>query len=165
MINGFAAEQIVERTIADCSKIKSFKVPSSVELVKIAKSCRLGRQRLEKSKPHLLREFGISYRNPKTGRVQESLDWLQVPPQYILDCVFGIDTIVIVLGYAIAIDVTANQEDVEFKLLKLKRLKPLWKALNLDRACVCLVANSQPMNLWAAMRSVTRQQEVCAIEI
>jgi hypothetical protein len=164
MINGFAAEQIVERTIAQCPKIKSFKVPSSVELVKIAQSCPLGRQRMAKAKPYLLREFGISYRNIGTGQVQESLDWHQVPPKHLLDCVFGIDLIVTVLGYAIAIDVTANQEDIEFKLEKLKRLKPLWKALNLDLACVCLVANSQP-NLWTAMRSLTRQQEVCAIEI
>lgn len=164
MINGFAAEQSFRRLVAGCRKIKSFKLPSSIELVKIASSTELGKRRLALAQPHLLKEFGIDYRHPRTGKLSRSIHWHQVPPRLILDYVFGIDAVVMIAGYAIAVDVTANPNAIEDKVAKLFELKPLWQPLGIDNACACLVSGHSE-EIWPALKSVIRAPNPVAIAI
>lgn len=164
MINGFAAELAFARLVANCRKIKPFKLPSSVELVKIANSTLLGKRRLASAKPYLFKEFGIEYRNPRTRKLSRSIHWHQVPPRLILDYVFGIDAVVMIAGYAIAVDVTANPNALEEKVAKLKLLKPLWQQLGIDNACACLLTENCG-EIWYSLKSVIRSPIPVAIAL
>jgi hypothetical protein len=103
-------------------------------LIVIAQSTKIGSRRLELALPYLSSEYGVS---PDQG------NWYRVPPAVILDYIFGLDCIVSLLGYAVAIDVTANPDAIAEKVAKLKQLKPLWEALGIDRACICHVSQGQ----------------------
>lgn len=165
MINGFAAEQILSNLITNSKKIKGFNIPSSKELIKIASSSKLGRQRISSATPYLIKEFGVDYRNSQTNQLTRILDWKLVPSSVILDYVFGIDAVVNILGYVIAIDVTANPNIIKNKQLKLSELQPLWKQLGINNACVCYVNNANPTRLWQSLKSVTKQSQVIAFSL
>ena len=165
MINGFAAEQILFNLINNSSKIKGFKLPSSEDLIKIASSSKLGRKRIRSATPHLIKEFGIDYRNSKNNQLTRVLDWKLVPNAIILDYIFGIDAVVNVLGFVVAIDATSNRNTIEDKQLKLTKLKSLWKQIGIDKACVCYVNNTNYTNLWQSLKSVTKQTKVTAFSL
>ena len=116
MINGFAAEQILFNLINNSSKIKDFKLPSSEELITIASSCKLGRQRIFSATPYLLQEYGIDYRNAQTNQLTTVIDWKLVPSRVILDYIFGIDIVVSILCFVVAIDARANASKMWGKL-------------------------------------------------
>ncbi|MGB5769130.1 MAG: hypothetical protein WBM32_04565 [Crocosphaera sp.] len=115
MINGFAAEQILFNLINNSSKIKGFKLPSSEELIKIASSCKLGRQRIKSAQPHIMKKYSVDYRNAETNQLTRVIDGKLVPSIVILDYIFGIDIVVNILGFVIAIDITANPNTIEDK--------------------------------------------------
>ncbi len=165
MINGYAAEQILFNLIKNSSKIKGFKLPSSEELIKIASNSQVGRQRIKSATPHLIKEFGIDYRHPKTNQLSRIIDWEIVPNTIILDYIFGIDTVVNILGFVIAIDVTVNSSKIEEKQQKLTKLKPLWQQLSIDNACVCYINNTNSTNLWQSLKSVAKTSKVLAISL
>ncbi|MGB5592485.1 MAG: hypothetical protein WBM62_00400 [Crocosphaera sp.] len=165
MLNGFAAEQILFNLLNNSSKIKGFKIPSSEELIKIASNCQLGRQRIKSAQPHIIKEYGIDYRNSQTSQLTRVIDWKLVPSSVILDYIFGIDAVVNILGFVIAIDVTANPNAIEDKQLKLTKLKTLWKQIGIDQACVCYVNNANSTNLWQSLKSVTKQSQVIAFSL
>ncbi len=165
MINGFAAEQIILNFIKNSSKIKGFKIPSSEKLIKIASSSKLGRKRIKSATPYLIKEFGVDYRHPKTNQLSRIIDWKIVPNTIILDYIFGIDTVVNILGFVIAIDVTVNSSKIEEKQQKLTKLKPLWQLIGIDNACVCYVSNPHPNPLWQCLKSVTKQSQVTAFSL
>ena len=165
MINGFAGEQIFSNLIKLTPKIKRFQIPSSIELIKIASSSRLGRQRIKAAQPYLLSEFGINYRLQKSNKLTVIIDWECVPNTVILDYIFGIDVVVNILGYVVAIDVTANPQEIENKQQKLARLEPLWQQVGIDKACVCYLTSSTTPNLWNALKAVITQPQVIAISL
>ncbi|MEM8777572.1 MAG: hypothetical protein AAGF26_01610 [Cyanobacteria bacterium P01_G01_bin.49] len=165
MINGFAAEQILSNLIANSKKIKGFQLPSSQALIKIASSSPLGRQRLASAQPYLLEEFGIDYRHSKTNKLLRTINWKLVPSSVILDYIFGIDAVINVLGFIIAIDVTANPKAIGKKQRKLSLLKPLWKQVGIDKACICYVKNQSPTTLWNSLKTVTKQEKVIAFSL
>ncbi len=165
MINGYAAEQILFNLIKTSSKIKRFKLPSSEELIEIASSCQLGRQRIKSAQSHLIKEYGVDYRNAQTDQLTTVIDWKLVPSYVILDYIFGIDIVVNILGFVVAIDVTANPNSIESKQLKLTKLKPLWKQIGIDQACICCVNNTNSTNLWQSLKSVTKQSKVTAFSL
>jgi hypothetical protein len=165
MINGFAAEQILSNLITTSKKIKGFKLPSSEELIKIASQSELGRKRLNAAHPHLLKEFGVDYRHTEMNQLSQIIDWKLVPNTLILDYIFGIDAVVNVLGFVIAIDVTVNLNAIEEKQHKLSLLKPLWQQVGIDKACICYVNNPSPINLWHSLKTVTKQNQVLVISV
>ena len=165
MINGYAAEQILFNLINNSPKIKGFKLPSSEELIHIASSCQLGKQRIKSATPYLLQEYGVDYRNAETNQLTTVIDWKLVPSRVILDYIFGIDVVVNILGFVVAIDATANPNSIEDKQLKLTKLKPLWKQIGIDKACVCYVNNTNSPNLWQSLKSVTKQSQVTAFSL
>ena len=165
MINGFAAEQILFNLINNSSKIKGLKLPSSEELITIASSCKLGRQRIFSATPYLLQEYGIDYRNAQTNQLTTVIDWKLVPSRVILDYIFAIDVVVNILGFVVAIDVTTNPNSIEDKQVKLTKLKPLWRQLGIVQACICYVNNTKSQNLWQSLKSVTKQSQVTAFSL
>jgi hypothetical protein len=157
MIAGFAAESILLKLIKGCPKFKPFKLPVSDALIAIACSTKIGARRLELALPYLDSEYGVS---PAQG------DWHRVPPTVILDYVFGIDCIVSLLGYAVAIDVTANPDAIAEKVAKLQQLKPLWEALGIDRACICHVSQGQSQtSLWHSLKATLKTEQVIPIAV
>ncbi|ACK73945.1 hypothetical protein PCC7424_5362 (plasmid) [Gloeothece citriformis PCC 7424] len=164
-MNGFAAEQTFARLIKGCHKIKSFKVPTSKELINIAISTSIGQKRIKSAIPHLHKEFRIIIRNPNTQQLHNIIDWEQIPPTVILDLIFGIDAIVNICGYVVAVDVTANPQALEDKVNKLNKLKPMWRKLGIDKACACLVTGTSSPNIWQSLKSVIRCDRVAAITI
>ncbi|WP_013325647.1 hypothetical protein [Gloeothece verrucosa] len=164
-MNGFAAEQTFQRLVHNCHKIKTFKLPTSKELINIAISTNIGKRRIISAVPYLHKEFGIIVRNPKTEQLNNIIDWEQIPSTVILDLIFGIDAIVNICGYVVAVDVTANPESVKDKVAKLSRLKPMWSKLGIDQACACLVTDTESPNLWLILKSVIRSQQVISISI
>ncbi|EAZ88602.1 hypothetical protein [Crocosphaera chwakensis] len=165
MINGYAAEQILFNLIKNSPKIKGFKLPSSEELINIASQSQLGRKRIKSATSFLLEEFGVNYRHPKTNQLSRVLDWQMVPSSIILDYIFGIDTVVNILGFTIAIDVTVNSNKIEEKQQKLTNLKPLWQEIGIDKACVCYVSNPNSNCLWQSLKSVTKQSQVTTFSL
>ncbi len=165
MINGFAAEQILFNLIKNSSKIKGFKLPSSEELIKIASSSKLGIKRIKSATPYVLEEFGVDYRNSETNQLTRVIDWRVVPNTIILDYIFGIDAVVNVLGFVVAIDATSNQNTIEDKQIKLTKLKSLWKQIGIDKACVCYINQTNYTNLWQSLKSVTKQSKVIAFSL
>ena len=165
MLNGFAAEQRVFDLINKSRKIKGFKLPSSEKLIKIASQSKLGRKRIKSATSYLLQEYGVDYRHPETNQLSRILDWEIVPNTVILDYVFGIDAVVNVLGFIIAIDVTINSNAIEKKQQKLSRLRPLWQQAGIDKACVCYFKSESPNNFWNALKTVTKQDKILAISI
>lgn len=163
MINGFAAEQVLFKLITNSKKIKSFQLPSSEKLIKIASQSQLGRNRIQAAYPYLLSEFGVNYRNTKNNRLTQVIEGNLVPNTVILDYIFGIDTVVNILGYVIAIDVTVNPNKIEEKQAKLTLLKPLWQQVGIDKACVCHLKHQSPLSLWTSLKKVTKQSKVSAI--
>lgn len=163
MINGFAGEQILSNLIKLTPKIKKFQIPSSLDLIKIASSSRLGRQRIKAAQPYLLSEFGVNYREQQINKLTVILDWKLVPNTVILDYIFGIDAVVNILGYVVAIDVTVNPQEIENKQQKLTRLEPLWQQLGIDKACVCHLKSSTTSNLWNSLKTVINEPQVIAI--
>jgi hypothetical protein len=162
MINGFAAEQIVFNLIKSSPKIKSFKLPTSEELINIASQSSLGRKRIKSAYPYLLEEFGVNYREENTNQLRQAFDWKLVPNTIILDYIFGIDAVVYILGFVVAIDVTANPNTLEEKQQKLTLLKPLWQRVGIDKACVCYV-NKLEIDLFNRLKTVIKQDKVLAI--
>jgi hypothetical protein len=73
--------------------------------------------------------------------------------------------VVNILGFVIAIDVTANPNSIEDKQLKLTNLKTLWKQIGIDQACICYVNNTNSTNLWQSLKSVTKQSKVTAFSL
>lgn len=165
MINGFAAEQILFNLISKSSKIKGCLLPSSEELIKMASQSQLGRKRIKSAIPYLLEEFGVDYRHPKTNQLSRIIDWAMVPNTIILDYIFGIDTVVNILGFVIAIDVTVNSNKIEEKQHKLTKLTPLWQLIGIDKACVCYVSNTKADSLWQSLKSVTKQSKVTTFSL
>ena len=165
MINGFAAEQILFNLIKNSSKIKGFKLPPSDKLIKIASNSKVGRQRIKSAQPHLIKEYGVDYRNSKTNELTRVLDWKLVPSSVILDYIFGIDAVVNILGFIVAIDATTNPNIIEDKQLKLTTLKSLWKQIGIDQACVCYINNTNSTNLWQSLKSVTKQNKITTFSL
>ncbi len=165
MLNVLTAEQILFNLLNNSSKIKGFKIPSSEELITIASSCQLGRKRISSAQPHLIKEFGVDYRNTETNQLTRVVDWNLVPSRVILDYIFAIDIVVNILGFVVAIDVTTNPNSIEDKQLKLTNLKPLWKQIDIDQACICYVNNTNSTNLWQSLKSVTQQSKVTAFSL
>lgn len=158
IINGFSAEVFLNNWVANCHKIKPFKLPSSREIVNLANSSEIGKIRLEKAKLYLIKEFGIYYRSQ--NQIYLSFDWEQVPSQVILDYVFGIDLVFSYLGYVIAVDVTVNPKTIDGKVRKLHRLKHLWEKLAIDKACICLITNTNTENILASLKTIIKSSKL-----
>ena len=157
MIAGFAAESILLKLIKGCPKFKPFKLPDSHTLISIAQSTKIGRRRLELARPYLASEYGIS---------SNQNEWYRVPGAALLDYIFGLDRVVNILGYTVAIDVTANPEAIEEKVAKLQQLKPLWEALGIDRACICHVSQGQSQtSLWDSLKATLKSEQVIPIAV
>lgn len=100
-----------------CKQIKL----NSQKLIATASSHPLGIKRIQKVLPHAIKEFGIP---TKSGY---SFSWNDVPANYIVDTVYGIDCYSMILGNCVGIDVTINPNAVNKKMSKLGALNPIWK--------------------------------------
>ena len=133
-ICAYAGEQMF------CQQLKAARLPKiefdSVELIKIAESLLVGRERLIQAMPYLLSEYGR-----QVGR-QFLLDWQDVPVSVVLDYVYGIDSLFVFRGWTIGIDVTVNPHAIYDKSVKIQKLKPLWSAIGVDCCAVALVTKS-----------------------
>jgi hypothetical protein len=160
-INGYAAESQFCLAVKNCPKIKIWQLPTTDALLQVAQSSEVGRKRLSAARHHLEREYGIPVRNPRTGTVSISFSFSAVPPQVFLDLVYGIDRVLIVLGYVIAVDVTANSLAIDEKIEKLKNLKPLWSAIGIERVGVFPVDGN--WNLWNRLKTIIKSRQEVAI--
>ena len=138
---GWVGENALNRAIASTSTVKPVSF-SNRQLLSLAKSTPIGRQRLKAAKPFLLSEFGIPVKKEESQSYQLILDWETLPTNIILDYVFGLDAIVNFRGWFVGIDATTNPHAIDDKLGKLNWLKPLWKPLDIDLTAVCLMSNT-----------------------
>jgi hypothetical protein len=106
-IRGFIGENALSRAIAKTPTVKPVSFTNR-QLLAIAKSTPVGRQRLKAAKPFLLSEFGIPVRNEKSQSYKLILDWEALPTTMILDYVFGLDQAVNFRGWVVGIDATTN---------------------------------------------------------
>ncbi|MGB5594573.1 MAG: hypothetical protein WBM62_11145, partial [Crocosphaera sp.] len=74
-----------------------------------------GRQRIKSAQPHIMKKYSVDYRNAETNQLTRVIDGKLVPSIVILDYIFGIDIVVNILGFVIAIDITANPNTIEDK--------------------------------------------------
>lgn len=132
-ICAYASEQIFSRQLRD-AKLKQVEFDSKF-LIEIAKRSFLGRERVSKALPYILSEYG------KTINGKFKVNWQDVPSQVILDYVYGIDSTCNFRGWLIAIDITTNPTDVNFKVNKVEKLKPLWSAIGIDYCAVVCIQN------------------------
>ena len=146
-ICGYAGEQIFDK------QLKAAKLPKvkfdSLQLIKIAQSSSIGQERISQAMPYLLSEYG------RQAGKQFKIDWQNVPASVILDYVYGIDSIFNFRGWTIGIDVTVNLEAIYDKSQKLKRLKPLWSAIDIDYGAIALIhRNCTVKETTAALRLI-----------
>lgn len=152
--NDFLGENTLNRSIASTPTVKLLKF-SNRELIQIAQSTKIGRNRLKAAEPFLLKEFGIPTRIKESQSYQLYLDWETVPYTVILDYVFGLDQTINFRGWNIGIDATTNSEVLGEKLAKLNWLKPLWKPLGIDHTAVCQVGKTGG-DLITGLRSIIK---------
>ncbi len=131
---GYAGEQIFSR------QLKAARLPKiefdSVQLIEIAQSFPIGKERLVQAMPYLLSEYG------RQAGKQFKIDWQNVPASVILDYVYGIDNIFNFRGWTIGIDVTVNPNAIADKSVKIQKLKPLWSAIGVDYGAIALIKES-----------------------
>lgn len=148
-ICGYAGEQIFDRQLksARLQKIEF----DSVELIKIAESLPVGRERITQAMPYLLSEYG-----KQLGK-KFTIDWQNVPACIILDYVYGIDSLFTFRGWTIGIDITVNPNAIADKNAKIKRLKPLWSAIGVDYGAIALIRRScTPEETNAALKLIIK---------
>ena len=144
---GYAGEQIFSRLLL-AARLQLIEF-DSVQLIEIAQSFPIGKERLVQAMPYLLSEYG------RQAGKQFKIDWQNVPASVILDYVYGIDSIFNFRGWTIGIDVTVNPEAVYDKSQKLKRLKPLWSAIGIDYGAIALIhGNCTVKETTAALRLI-----------
>ena len=133
-ICAYAGEQIFNQQLlaAKSQKIKF----DSVQLIEVAQSLSIGKERINQAMPYLLSEYGR-----QVGK-QFLIDWQDVPASVILDYVYGIDSLFTFRGWTIGIDVTVNPNVIADKSIKLQRLKPLWSAIGVDYCAIALITKS-----------------------
>ena len=155
-INGFAAEQIVARML---KRTKASKVSfNSHELIETARATEIGKARLAKAMPYLLSQYG----RPVSKKY--SINWASVPPQVILDLVFGLDHTFSWRGWMIGLDVTTDETAIADKQWKLQQLRPLWTAIGIDCVAVCYVSQSpQPEQLNNALKQIIKGQTLVSL--
>lgn len=117
----------------------------SIALIKIAQQSGSGQKRIELARPYLIAEYGYSVRQPN-GQYLTKLQWEDVPPNVVLDYIYGIDFVINFRGWCLGIDVTANPDAIYDKQGKLDGLQQMWKAIGIDHAAVFLVSvpNTRP---------------------
>jgi len=140
-IRGLVGENALRLAIAKTSTVKPISFETH-QLLAIARSTKVGRQRLNAAKPFLLKEFGIPVRNEKSQSYDLILDWESIPNTIILDYIFGLDQTINFRGWLIGIDATVNSQAIDDKVAKLNWLKPLWKPLGIDHTAVCLLRST-----------------------
>ena len=160
-ISGIAAESQLLLAIKNSSKIKFWQLPSTSKLLKIAQSSSFGRRRLAMAIPQLQREYGLPVRNSQTDRSSLSFSWEDVPPSVVLDKIYGIDVIVCILGYVVAIDVTANPNVCQQKKTKLTQLRPLLDQLGIDSVGVFCADES--WEIWDRIKAIAKSSEVAIV--
>jgi hypothetical protein len=126
------------------AKINTVKF-DSIALIKIAQQSGSGQRRIELARPYLIAEYGHSVRQPN-GQYLTKLHWEDVPPNVVLDYIYGIDFVINFRGWCLGIDVTANPDAIYDKQGKLDGLQQMWKAIGIDHAAVFLVSvpNTRP---------------------
>lgn len=144
---GYAGEQMFGR------QLKAARLPrvefDSVQLIEIAQSFSIGKERLVYAMPYLLSEYGR-----QVGK-QFKIDWQNVPASVILDYVYGIDNIFNFRGWTIGIDVTVNPNAIADKSVKIQKLKPLWSAIGVDYGAIALISKSRSVReTTAALRLI-----------
>ena len=160
-ISGIAAESQLLLAIKKSSKIKFWHLPSTLELLKIAQSSSLGRRRLAMAISHLQQEYGIPVLNSQTDHSSLSFSWEDVPPSVVLDRVYGIDVIVSILGYVVAIDVTTDPKLCHQKKTKLKQLRPLLDKFGIDSVGVFCADES--WDIWDRIKAIAKSSEVAIV--
>lgn len=151
-ISGIAAESQFLLAIKNSSKIKFWQLPSTSKLLKIAQSSSFGRRRLAMAIPQLQREYGLPVRNSQTQQSTLSFSWEDVPPSVVLDKIYGIDVIVCILGYVVAIDVTTDPKICQQKKAKLTQLRPLLDQLGIDSVGVFCADES--WEIWDRIKAI-----------
>ena len=131
--SGYVGEFSFCRLLREC-KLPQVRFKSS-ELIEIAKQSKAGCERLSQALPYLRSEYGSQYRTPD-GKHRIKLDWPNIPPEAILDKVYGLDAIFSFRGWTIGIDVTTDPEALLEKKRKLNWLQPLWSQIGIDRVAV-----------------------------
>ncbi len=148
-ICGYAGEQMFSR------QLKAARLPKiefdSVQLIEIAQSFSIGKERLVQAMPYLLSEYG------RQAGKQFRIDWQNVPASVVLDYVYGIDSIFNFRGWTIGIDVTVNPNAIADKNAKIQRLKPLWSAIGVDYCAIALIhKNCSVEETTAALRLIIK---------
>ena len=133
-ICAYAGEQIFNQQLL-ATKLQKIKFDSG-QLIEVAQSLTVGKERLIQAMPYLLSEY-----SRQVGR-QFSIDWQNVPASVILDYVYGIDNLFTFRGWTIGIDVTVHPNAIADKSIKIQRLKPLWSAIGVDYCAIALVTKS-----------------------
>ena len=138
---GWVGENALNRAIASTSTVKPVSF-SNRQLLSLAKSTPIGRQRLKAALPFLLKEFGIPIKKEESQSNELILDWETLPTTIILDYIFGLDATVNFRGWLVGIDATTISHAVDDKLAKLNWLKPLWQPTGIDHTAVCLMSKT-----------------------
>lgn len=131
--SGYVGEFAFGRLLVKC-KLPQVRM-KSIELVEIAKQFDCGCRRLSQALPYLRSEYGTQVRTPE-GKYRVKLDWQNIPPEAILDKVYGLDAIIRFRGWTIGIDVTTNHKALLKKQKKLNWLTPLCKKSGIDHVAV-----------------------------
>ena len=133
-ICAYAGEQIFNQQLK-ASRLQKIEL-NSIELVKIAQSLSVGKERLDQAMPYLLSEYGRQIEK------QFVINFQDVPASVILDYVYGIDNLFTFRGWTIGIDVTVNPHAIYDKSVKIQKLKPLWSAIGVDYCAIALITKS-----------------------
>jgi len=111
--------------------------------------------------PHLQQEYGSPVLNSQTDQSSLSFSWEDVPPSVVLDRVFGVDVIVSILGYVVAIDVTANPNATQQKKAKLTQLRPLLEQIGIDS--VGIFCADESWEIWDRIKAIAKSSEVAIV--
>jgi len=78
-----------------------------------------------------------------------------------LDKIYGIDVIVCILGYVVAIDVTTDPKICQQKKAKLTQLRPLLDQLGIDSVGVFCADES--WEIWDRIKAIAKSAEVAIV--
>ncbi len=136
MLCGFAAETALQNLVSQHRRLKPLRF-NTLQVLEVARSHPIGLKRLEAAEPHLKAQYGIPLKNGKIHLI-----WESVPASVLLDYVLAVDVAFGFLGWNYALDVTTNPQAVDEKYRKLKKLRPLFERLEIERVGVCLLQSN-----------------------
>ena len=150
---GYLEEVRFSKQLSQLPLVKHFALDTRT-LIKAAQSSEIGRRRLELARPHLVASYGVPSKLDERYYLQ--FDWHSLPASVILDLVFGIDRTFSFLGYHCGIDITLNPHKLSQKVAKLRWLRPLFKAVGIDKTAVVLIDSDGETNLKTALKQIIR---------